>query len=84
MPNTHSKQGRSWAKLSQVKAGDMLELDSDFGCQRGTVLIHEDEVGLYFLCAVGKHHLNGQADDGEHCIGIYAPINDNIVSQKID
>ena len=29
------KNGREYAKLSQVKAGDILEIDNDFDCHAG-------------------------------------------------
>lgn len=73
--STHDKDGRPYAKSSEVKAGDLLETDGDFTCigEKEIVLIQEDEQGLYFACDNGRHFLNGQADDGEHLIGLYKP-----------
>ena len=66
--------GRPWAKLSELKAGDVVELDSGFTCaSAGFRTLKETKDGLAFDCAEGEaaHAIAGQADDGEHCIGIY-------------
>jgi hypothetical protein len=65
--------GRAYAKLSQLKAGDKVELDADFDCcEAGLAEVFIDENGeLFFSCKCGRHQLDGQADDGEHCIGVY-------------
>jgi hypothetical protein len=67
-------KGRTWAKLSLLKAGDVVELDSGFKCRAaGRADVHNDgQGGLYFRCAHGHHYLRGQADDGEHLVGVYA------------
>lgn len=71
MPTT-DPEGRPYARLSELKVGDRVLLDSDFLChQPGQVTIEEDEKGLYFLCNEGLHYLDGQTDDGEYLIGIY-------------
>lgn len=71
--STADIQGRPYAKLSELKEGDAIELDGGFTCQRkGVHFVHKDERGqLYFNCIDGRHSLEGQADDGEHCVGIY-------------
>lgn len=70
--STHDKQGRPYAKLSELKAGDTIELDGDFTCIGAIkTQIKKDDSGLYFECAEGGHHLRGHADDGEHCVGVY-------------
>jgi hypothetical protein len=65
--------GRSWAKLSSLRDGDRIELDDGFDCiNPGLITIHADEnKRLYFNCGDGKHYLDCQADDGEHCVGCY-------------
>lgn len=65
--------GRPYAKLSQLKAGDTVELDSGFTCRmEGSVELQADTKDeLFFVCDDGKHYVSGQADDGEHCVGIY-------------
>lgn len=67
------KNGRPYAKLSELKAGDKIELDAGFSCHgAGVVEIKQNTLGtLYFECEDGNHRLDGQADDGEHLIGIY-------------
>ncbi len=71
---THDKQGRAYAKLSELKAGDEIELDDGFTCaSAGKKIVKETPYGLAFDCSEGdgSHTISGQADDGEHCIGIY-------------
>lgn len=72
---THDKQKRPYAKLSELKAGDVVTVDGDFTCiepwsQR---TVYEDEQrNLCIECDEGSHALSGQADDdGEHLIGVY-------------
>lgn len=67
------KKGRAYAKLSQLKAGQMVWVDGGFTCLPPWTKreVKQDADGLYIDCSEGTHHLAGQADDGEHCIGIY-------------
>ena len=69
---THDNFGRAYAKLSELKQGDWIDLDSGFSCTeaRHTIVLYDHD-GLYYRCKHGRHYLIGQADDGEHCIGIY-------------
>lgn len=82
--STHDKQGRPWAKLSEVKPGDILIADGGFTCipEGARLTVREDSDGLYVPCAGddadsghpiigGQHYLEGQADDGEHLVGFY-------------
>lgn len=70
---TKDKQGRDYAKLSELKAGDTVEVDGDFTCLKPWTkhMIATDDGGMFIPCSDGKHHLSNQADDGVHCIGIY-------------
>ena len=71
--NDKDKQGRPWAKLSQLRDGDRVELDGGFICiDAGIVQIMSRPSGLAFRCAHGHHYLSGQADDGEHLVGVYS------------
>lgn len=82
---THDSKGREWAKLSEINEGDMVELDEGFTCVqsgRHTVRFDHDAAqrygkanGLYVDCKDGHHFLKGQADDGDHCVGIYKALN---------
>ena len=50
----------------------MIELDSGFTCAKdGLKRVRRDAKGFYFTCNDGHHYLDGQADDGKHCIGVY-------------
>ena len=71
---THDKQGREWAKMSQLKAGDEVECDSGFTCgiNKATATVKDDGHGLYISCDQGKHYLVGQLEsDGDSLIGLY-------------
>jgi hypothetical protein len=69
---THDKSGRPYARLSELQIGDTVELDSGFTCATdGKAKVGVDERGPYFICGHGHHALKGQADDGEHCVGVY-------------
>ena len=64
--------GRPWLKLAQAKTGQTIELDGGFTCAyAGKTELLQSKLGLYFLCSDGEHYIDGQADDGIHCIGIY-------------
>ncbi len=73
MPN-HDIKGRPYAKLSKLRPGQLIELNNGFTCTKArTCTIHLDKDNrLFFSCDDGLHYLDGQADDGEHCIGVYA------------
>jgi len=73
MTTTCDKSGRPWAKLSELKEGDIGEVDGGFDgvTMRGGV-VHSSGGRLYILCSAGRHYLADQADDGEHCVGVYA------------
>lgn len=68
---THDKNGRPWAKLSDLKVGDKIEVDNDFTCMTGQQFVRSDGQDLFVVCNEGRHRLCEQADDGEHCVGIY-------------
>lgn len=67
------REGRSYAKLSEVKAGDILETDEGFTCvPKGTHLVMKHpQLGYFINCTKGQHYIDGQADDGETLIGMY-------------
>lgn len=58
------KFGRAYAKVSDVKEGDRLEVDGDFTCMKnGSVYtVCKDESGLFVLCKAGGHYLDGQIE----------------------
>lgn len=69
---THDTNGVEWAKLSELKPYELVKLDGSFTCRSaGKARLSSDAGGLYFKCSEGKHYISGQADDGDHCIGIY-------------
>jgi hypothetical protein len=68
-------ENRPWARLSSLRAGSVVELDEGFTCHPAgeVTLLQDDRTGeLYFECTCGRHLISGQADDGEHCVGVYA------------
>jgi hypothetical protein len=65
--------GRPWAKIADVKAGDRVEADSGFDCLIGDriAVVEADKDGhLFIKCAKGKHYLAGQIQ-GDHYLGLY-------------
>lgn len=77
MPTTHDKSGRAYAKLSELKAGDRLVADGGFDClEDGQLVVVKATAagGLFVICAEGEHYLDGQADDGEHLVGLYREV----------
>ena len=73
MAKSHDLMGVEYAKLGELKDNQTVELDSGFDCHKaGLTRIHLDSTGrAYFYCEEGRHYLDGQADDGEHCVGVY-------------
>jgi len=67
------KNGREYAKLDQLKAGDHVEIDDGFTCMSaGTTIVHEGAGGeLYIPCSCGRHFLSGQHDGDNWLVGIY-------------
>jgi len=73
---THDKQGRPWAKLSELKAGDVLRVASNrFTCMtQGERKVVEVIAGECCVrCSHGMHYINNLADDSRwgHLIGFY-------------
>lgn len=73
--STHDTTGREYARLSALKAGDVVTLDTGFTCRRaGPATLEQGAGELCFQCSAGNHYLGGQlGEDGEHLIGIYPP-----------
>jgi hypothetical protein len=67
--------GKPYAKLSELREEDIIAVDGGFDCiEAGPAVVHMDDDGrLFFCCNAGKHFLDGQCDDGEHCVGVYGP-----------
>lgn len=66
--------GKPWAKLSELKPGSILIPDDGFTCMKAgqPVAVARDSNGELFVpCRGGGHTLCGQADDGEHLVGLY-------------
>ena len=66
------KSGRPWAKISEVKVGDLLEPDGGFDCLEcgAHLMVFHDSDGLFIKCSEGHHYLDGQIE-GDHYIGLY-------------
>lgn len=71
---TTDVDGKPWAKLSELKPGDILIPDGGFTCMKegARLTVGKNNAGELFLpCRHKGHTLVGQADDGEHLIGLY-------------
>jgi len=68
--------GRPWAKLSELKVNDKIYIDGGFepcfieGSVHIIDLNEDNELVILGNCG-SWHAIQDQADDGEHCIGIY-------------
>lgn len=72
--STHSTDGREWARLSKLKAGDKVTLDDGFTCgiSNKTLEVFEGIHGLYLKCDVGRHFLDGQlSSKTDHLVGVW-------------
>lgn len=72
--STHDKNGRPWAKLSELKSGDRLQAATGFDCilDGQVVEVYRLNEDLYVPCSHGNHNLSGQiAEDGETIVGFY-------------
>lgn len=73
--STHSIDGREWAKLSEIKEGDKLQVDADFTCMEdGDVkLVKKRKDGFYVECNEKIHLLDSQLshEDHDHLVGMW-------------
>lgn len=69
----HDRNNRPYLRLSDLGPNTVVEFDNGFSCLRpySRQLVNYDDDGAFVFCDEGKHYLHGQADDGEHCIGVY-------------
>jgi hypothetical protein len=67
------KQGREYAKMNDLRAGDFIEVDGDFSClEKGAR--RQVCAGcnyLFIICDSGTHHLDGQLVEDGSLLGIY-------------
>lgn len=71
--------GRPYAFIKNLKAGDKVETDDLFTCgiKNKTLEVQHDGIrhpyaGLYVTCNCGRHYLNGQSNySGGPLMGIY-------------
>jgi hypothetical protein len=72
--------GRPYARVQTVKAGDLVETDGDFTCmdegKRQTVLADKNRHGFKRLyvecrCPGGRHYLCQQLGDDGELVGLY-------------
>jgi hypothetical protein len=63
--------GRAYAKYSELKAGDFVEVDAGFDCLTpGRHEVKSDGSDLYLECKHGAHYLTMEKDKG-YLIGVY-------------
>lgn len=69
--------GRAYALVATVKAGDKLETDGDFTCMsKGKIVeVGIDDRGLFIPCQKGHHYLSGQVKidklGPQYYVGLY-------------
>ncbi len=60
---SRDKNGRPWAKISQVQAGSVLEPDGGCPCILAkTLKVETDNNGLWVQCIHERHYLNAHSD----------------------
>lgn len=67
-------QGRAYAKVDEVKFGDVIQVDAGFPCieANSVHVVDEDDTAIFIPCQHGKHYLDGQiSDDGKTYVGVY-------------
>lgn len=73
--STHSKDGREWAKLSMLKTGDKVTLDSGFTCGIAGLTLEvtiDEKSGPWVTCRSGRHFLDANiADESDHLVGVW-------------
>ncbi len=70
----NDKNGREWARLSQLAPGDFVCVDGGLACISDGAKreVGYSPSGLFIDCDHGHHFLSGQlGDDGDSLIGIY-------------
>jgi hypothetical protein len=72
----NDKQGREYARYSQLKRGDAVQIDAGFDCMPANSVLTVEawpDGTLFIECDHGSHDLEGQLDidDGDSLIGIY-------------
>jgi hypothetical protein len=67
--------GRFYAELSELRPGDVVQVDGGFSCIKdGEKRTVNDDGELWIACKDGRHYLSGQVDDGTACIGVYRAV----------
>lgn len=79
--STHSKDGREWARLSNLKPGSIIKCDDGFTCgiNNQERVVGADASGKLFVnCGEGRHYLDGQlasegidGGDTDHLVGMW-------------
>lgn len=69
---THDKQGRTYARLSDLKPGDLVQVDAGFDCIPAGDLrnVRFDGHAPYIQCTKGRHYLSSDSNTGE-IVGVY-------------
>jgi len=67
-------QGREYAKIKDVKEGNVLETDGHFTCMRKgekNRVYKDPNNELFLICDDGRHYLDGQKKD-DYYLGMYS------------
>lgn len=67
--------GRAYAKLSELKEGDVIEVDGGFDCMKegDQLFVEQRKDGTLFVrcSSEGGHSLAGQNDGDGYLVGMY-------------
>ena len=55
-----------------IRSGDRLVTYGGFSCMpvNTVITVEQDEKGLFFPCADGRHYLESQRDEKDECLGL--------------
>lgn len=62
----------AYPKMWSIRLGDRLLTYGGFTCipANTAVTVEQDERGLFFSCADGRHYLESQCDQNGECLGL--------------
>jgi streptogramin lyase len=67
----HDRHGREYARLSELRVGETVEVDRHFAGFEKYRTVLEDDGRLWVLCNEGRHFLDGELTPDGSLLGVY-------------